>query len=55
MILLLFSGLTIFIVGPGANFEYDVRKIIALPTKVGVASLAFIQTASLCLFLFVKG
>jgi NADH:ubiquinone oxidoreductase subunit 5 (subunit L)/multisubunit Na+/H+ antiporter MnhA subunit len=31
-ILLLISGLTIFMVGVGANFEFDLKKIIALPT-----------------------
>jgi NADH-ubiquinone oxidoreductase chain 5 len=30
--LLLISGLTMFIAGAGANFEYDLRKIIALST-----------------------
>jgi NADH-ubiquinone oxidoreductase chain 5 len=32
VILLLISGLTIFIEGLGANFEFDLRKIIALST-----------------------
>jgi NADH-ubiquinone oxidoreductase chain 5 len=32
VILLLVSGLTIFIAGLGANFEYDLKKIIALST-----------------------
>ena len=31
-ILLLISGLTIFIAGLGANFKYDSKKIIALST-----------------------
>jgi len=31
-VLLLLSGLTIFIAGVGANYEYDLRKIIALST-----------------------
>jgi NADH-ubiquinone oxidoreductase chain 5 len=50
--LLLFSGLTMFIAGLGANLEYDLRKIIALSTlsqlgliigavSVGFAGLAF--------------
>ena len=30
--LLLVSGLTIFIAGLGANFEYDLRRIFALST-----------------------
>jgi NADH-ubiquinone oxidoreductase chain 5 len=30
VILLLVSGLTLFIAGHGANFEYDLRKVIAL-------------------------
>ena len=30
--LLLISGLAIFITGLGANFEYDLQKIIALTT-----------------------
>jgi hypothetical protein len=46
--------MTKFMAGLVANFEYDLRKIIALSTKGRVASLAFIQTASVCLFLFVK-
>jgi len=32
IILLLVSGLTIFMAGLGANFEFDLRKIIALST-----------------------
>jgi NADH-ubiquinone oxidoreductase chain 5 len=50
--LLLISGLTIFIAGVGANFEYDLRRIIALSTpsqldlmiriiSVGLAVLTF--------------
>jgi len=31
-VLLLLSGLTIFMAGVGANYEYDLRKIIALST-----------------------
>ena len=38
IILLLVSGLTIFIAGLGANFEFDLKKIIALSTlrKLGL-------------------
>jgi NADH-ubiquinone oxidoreductase chain 5 len=32
VILLLISGLTIFMAGLGANFEYDLKKIIVLST-----------------------
>nr|UFZ12794.1 NADH dehydrogenase subunit 5 [Sialis sibirica] len=32
MILLLFGGLTMFMAGMGANFEFDLKKIIALST-----------------------
>jgi len=32
IILLLVSGLTIFMAGLGANFEFDLRRIIALST-----------------------
>jgi NADH-ubiquinone oxidoreductase chain 5 len=32
VILLVVSGLTIFIAGLGANFEFDLKKIIALST-----------------------
>ena len=52
MILLLVSGLTIFIVGLGANFEFDLKRIIALSTfeqlvlmimiiSIGISNLAF--------------
>jgi len=34
MILLLVSGLTIFIAGLGANFEFDLKRIIALFTLI---------------------
>merc|ERR1712008_413423 len=51
-ILLLLSGLTIFMAELGANFEYDLKKIIALSTlrqlgvmisilSLGYANLAF--------------
>jgi NADH-ubiquinone oxidoreductase chain 5 len=59
--LLLFSGLTMFIAGLGANFEYDLRKIIALSTlrqlgliigavSVGLVSLAFFHLLTHALF-----
>ena len=32
VVLLLISGLTIFMAGLGANFEYDLKKMIALST-----------------------
>ena len=52
VILLLVSGLTIFMAGLGANFEFDLRRIIALSTlrrlglmiisiSNGLSSLAF--------------
>nr|AVN68349.1 NADH dehydrogenase subunit 5 [Euphyllodromia sp. Z257] len=49
--LLIFSGLTMFMAGLGANFEYDLKKIIALSTlsqlglMVSVLSLGFIKLA----------
>jgi NADH-ubiquinone oxidoreductase chain 5 len=59
--LLLISGLTIFIAGVGANFEYDLRRIIALSTlsqlgliiriiSVGFAGLAFFHLLTHALF-----
>jgi NADH-ubiquinone oxidoreductase chain 5 len=50
--LILFSSLTIFMAGLGANFEYDLRRIIALSTlsqfglmigavSIGLVGLAF--------------
>nr|URX53261.1 NADH dehydrogenase subunit 5 [Glyptotermes perparvus] len=59
--LLLFSGLTMFMAGLGANFEYDLSKIIALSTlsqlglmigsvSVGLASLAFFHLLTHALF-----
>ena len=59
--LLLISGLTIFIAGLGANFEYDLRKIIALSTfrqlglmimtiSSGLSGLAFFHLLTHALF-----
>jgi NADH-ubiquinone oxidoreductase chain 5 len=59
--LLLFSGLTIFMAGLGANFEYDLKKIIALSTlsqlglkicvvSVGLAGLALFHLLTHALF-----
>ncbi|RWS06001.1 NADH dehydrogenase subunit 5 (mitochondrion)-like protein [Dinothrombium tinctorium] len=59
--LLLISGLTIFIAGLGANFEYDLRRIIALSTlrqlglmimtiSVGLPGLAFFHLLTHALF-----
>nr|URX52670.1 NADH dehydrogenase subunit 5 [Glyptotermes nr. iridipennis] len=61
MLLLLFSGLTMFMAGLGANFEYDLSKIIALSTlsqlglmigavSVGLAGLAFFHLLTHALF-----
>jgi NADH-ubiquinone oxidoreductase chain 5 len=60
VILLLVSGLTVFIAGLGANFEFDLKRIIALSTlrqlglmiitiSIGLSSLAFfhLQTHAL--------
>lgn len=60
-ILLLLGGLTIFIAGLGANFEFDLKKIIALSTlrqlgliirilSIGFASLAFFHLLTHALF-----
>lgn len=60
-VLLLVSSLTIFIAGLGANFEYDLKKIIALSTlrqlgviisilSLGFANLAFFHLLSHALF-----
>jgi NADH-ubiquinone oxidoreductase chain 5 len=46
--LLLISGLTIFIAGLGANFEFDLKKIIALSTLRQLGLI--IRTLSLGLF-----
>jgi NADH-ubiquinone oxidoreductase chain 5 len=49
--LLILSGLTIFIAGLGANFEFDLRKIIALSTLsqlgliIGILSVGFPKLA----------
>lgn len=59
--LLLISGLTIFIAGLGANFEYDLKKIIALSTlrqlgliirilSIGFRKLAFFHLLTHALF-----
>lgn len=50
-VLLLISGLTIFIAGLGANFEFDLKKIIALSTLsqlgliIRILSLGFLKLA----------
>jgi len=60
-VLLLLSSLTIFMAGLGANFEYDLKKIIALSTlsqlgviirilSLGYANLAFFHLLSHALF-----
>nr|WES82316.1 NADH dehydrogenase subunit 5 [Glyptotermes angustus] len=59
--LLLFSGLTMFMAGLGANFEFDLKKIIALSTlsqlglmigsvSVGLVGLAFFHLLTHALF-----
>jgi NADH-ubiquinone oxidoreductase chain 5 len=59
--LLLLGGLTMFIAGLGANFEFDLKKIIALSTlsqlglimrilSIGFASLAFFHLLTHALF-----
>nr|URX54182.1 NADH dehydrogenase subunit 5 [Neotermes sp. 5 AB-2022a] len=61
MFLLLFSGLTMFMAGLGANFEYDLSSIIALSTlsqlglmigsvSVGLVSMAFFHLLTHALF-----
>jgi NADH-ubiquinone oxidoreductase chain 5 len=60
-ILLLLGGLTIFMAGLGANFEYDLKKIIALSTlrqlgliirilSIGFVSLTFFHLLTHALF-----
>lgn len=60
-ILLLLGGLTIFMAGLGANYEFDLKKIIALSTlrqlgliirilSIGCASLAFFHLFTHALF-----
>nr|URX53300.1 NADH dehydrogenase subunit 5 [Neotermes sp. 1 AB-2022a] len=60
-VLLLFSGLTMFMAGLGANFEYDLSKIIALSTlsqlglmigaiSIGLSGLAFFHLLTHALF-----
>jgi NADH-ubiquinone oxidoreductase chain 5 len=57
----LFSGLTIFMAGLGANFEFDLRRIIALSTlrqlglmiitiSIGLSGLAFLHLLTHALF-----
>nr|QXT44681.1 NADH dehydrogenase subunit 5 [Adaiphrotermes sp. KE15-174] len=61
MFLLLVSGLTMFMAGLGANFEYDLKSIIALSTlsqlglmimtiSVGLSTLAFFHLLTHALF-----
>jgi NADH-ubiquinone oxidoreductase chain 5 len=61
VVLLLISGLTMFMAGLGANFEYDLRRIIALSTlrqlgliiitiSVGLSGLAFFHLLTHALF-----
>nr|AVN68060.1 NADH dehydrogenase subunit 5 [Polyzosteria viridissima] len=61
IVLLLFSGLTMFMAGLGANFEYDLKKIIALSTlsqlglmmsilSMGFSILAFFHLLTHALF-----
>nr|AVN67976.1 NADH dehydrogenase subunit 5 [Neolaxta sp. B107] len=61
MVLLLISGLTMFMAGLGANFEYDLSKIIALSTlsqlglmmsilSMGYSGLAFFHLLTHALF-----
>nr|URX53428.1 NADH dehydrogenase subunit 5 [Rugitermes unicolor] len=59
--LMFFSGLTMFMAGLGANFEYDLKKIIALSTlsqlglmigavSAGLSSMAFFHLLTHALF-----
>jgi NADH-ubiquinone oxidoreductase chain 5 len=61
VILLLISGLAMFMAGLGANFDYDLRRIIALSTlrqlglmimtiSVGLSGLAFFHLLTHALF-----
>nr|APD14895.1 NADH dehydrogenase subunit 5 [Eupolyphaga sp. NS-2016] len=61
MLLLLVSGLTMFMAGLGANFEYDLKKIIALSTlsqlglmmsilSVGLVDLSYFHLLTHALF-----
>nr|YP_009351034.1 NADH dehydrogenase subunit 5 [Planicapritermes planiceps]AQP28422.1 NADH dehydrogenase subunit 5 [Planicapritermes planiceps] len=61
VILLLISGLTMFMAGLGANFEFDLKSIIALSTlsqlglmimtiSIGLSSLAFFHLLTHALF-----
>jgi NADH-ubiquinone oxidoreductase chain 5 len=61
VILLLFSALTMFIAGSGANFEFDLKRIIFLSTlrqlglmimtvSIGLPGLAFSPLSTHALF-----
>jgi NADH-ubiquinone oxidoreductase chain 5 len=61
VILLFVSGLTMFIAGLGANFEYDLKRIITISTlrqlrlmiitiSIGLSSLAFFHLLIHALF-----
>ena len=60
VILLLFSGFVLFIEGLGANFEFDLKRIVALSTlrqlglmimtiSVGLSSLDFFPSVNSCI------
>jgi NADH-ubiquinone oxidoreductase chain 5 len=53
VILLLVSGLTIFIAGLGANFEFDLKRIITLSTlsQLGLTTIS-IGLSGLWIMLF---
>jgi len=50
--LLLISGLTIFISGLGANFEFDLKKIIALSTLSQLGLIIIILSIGFCKLTF---